>query len=343
MAALTPVVSELLCFIQNNFSSVPKSDLVSRLSGFYTAEEIVDSKNELFTVADKAKQSGLVVDLPRNVVRRTGDGKRKADAEDILDLWSRLDIAKADLPTFCAVNLSRLPPLNFSDTDLCSLSAVVFDMKSQLVDVQKKLSDVCDNVSKARVTNAPVASGVRTNPVAAGDSVRSCPPPAASAPPQAPLTSSDTVPLPAPQTVSSPARLWSDIGYGLYDAPAGADEDGYTLIQKPVRKPKPPRKILRGTKELVDGKIKTVPRRVTVFVGRLHKDTTAEELCDLLKESEIEECVCHKLPDTGKDGSKFKTAAFMVSCDIKYQDLIYKGSTWPADSELKEWIFRDKK
>ena len=82
MAAFTTVVCELLCFIQNNISSVPKFDIISRVSGYYSVNEIVDAKNEHFAVSERLKSSGLAVDLPRNVVRRAGDSKRKADTED---------------------------------------------------------------------------------------------------------------------------------------------------------------------------------------------------------------------------------------------------------------------
>ena len=44
------------------------------------------------------------MDLPRNKVRRTeGDSRRRLDSDDILELWTALDAAKAPLPTFAAI------------------------------------------------------------------------------------------------------------------------------------------------------------------------------------------------------------------------------------------------
>jgi len=75
----------------------------------------------------------------------------------------------------------------------------------------------------------------------------------------------------------------------------------------------------------------------------LHKSYPCEDLVELLKESGIDECLCRKLPDIGKDGWVYRSAAFMISCDFKYQDMIYDECTWPAYWELKEWIFNGKK
>jgi hypothetical protein len=67
-----------------------------------------------------------------------------------------------------------------------------------------------------------------------------------------------------------------------------------------------------------------------------------EDLSDLLKESGIDQCVCRKLPLTGKDGRTFTNAAFIVSFDHKYLDLVYSESTWPVECEVREWIYKDK-
>ena len=79
-------------------------NLVTWLCGFYSAEELTVAKSALFSVAKSLKLAGQKLDgMPRNVARRSGDGRRKADSEDILDLWSFLDTTKAPLPTFVDV------------------------------------------------------------------------------------------------------------------------------------------------------------------------------------------------------------------------------------------------
>src|ERR1051325_10233774 len=143
---MADVRSELLCHLQNNASSIVRSILSTSVIGFYSNEEISDAKTLLFAEADKVKLSGAVVDIPRFINRRNVDGKKKADTEDILDLWERLDVAKAKLPTFCAVKLSRLPPLSFVEADVCSLAALVLDVRNQMGEMQVKFSELASKV-----------------------------------------------------------------------------------------------------------------------------------------------------------------------------------------------------
>ena len=58
-----------------------------------------------------------------------------------------------------------------------------------------------------------------------------------------------------------------------------------------------------------------------VFVSRLHKDTTVQDLITWLDSVGICNAVCRKIEP--KDGRVFNTAAFKVSCDLKYSDKFY--------------------
>lgn len=84
-------------------------------------------------------------------------------------------------------------------------------------------------------------------------------------------------------------------------------------------------------------KVKAMPRYLTCFVGRLVKDTTAEDLCDYLSNAGIKDAYCRKLDD--KNGL-FRTAAFRVSCREIYRDLFYNENSWPDGVELRDWVFR---
>ena len=97
-----------------------------------------------------------------------------------------------------------------------------------------------------------------------------------------------------------------------------------------------PRLFKYGTGQVSD-KVKSVPRFLTCFVGRLEKDTSAEDLCSYLDEVGIKDAQCRKLED--KDGS-FRTAAFRVSCHATYKNLFYDESNWPEGVVLRDWIFR---
>jgi len=42
------IIDELLCFVQNNYSKIPNNNMVSVTAGFYTDEEIVNSKASIY-------------------------------------------------------------------------------------------------------------------------------------------------------------------------------------------------------------------------------------------------------------------------------------------------------
>jgi len=46
------VINELLCFVQNNMSSVPKANIMNVGSTFYREEETVAAKNVLYGFAE---------------------------------------------------------------------------------------------------------------------------------------------------------------------------------------------------------------------------------------------------------------------------------------------------
>jgi len=97
-----------------------------------------------------------------------------------------------------------------------------------------------------------------------------------------------------------------------------------------------------GSKIVTNAAVKTIPRRLTAFVGRLHIDTTAEDLKAFLSESGLLDVRCTKLkPPTGRE---FKTAAFCVSCPSTdgNEKLFHDECVWPEGVELRGWYFKEK-
>jgi len=76
---------------------------------------------------------------------------------------------------------------------------------------------------------------------------------------------------------------------------------------------------------------------LAAFVGRLDSETTAEELSKFLSDQGMRGVFCRKL--TAKDGRKFKTAAFYVTCAVESRDLFYNEQYWPAGVELRDWVY----
>jgi len=87
--------------------------------------------------------------------------------------------------------------------------------------------------------------------------------------------------------------------------------------------------------------VKTVPRRLTAFVGRLHEDTTTKDLTSFLAESGLQGIKCTKLKPPA--GRSFRTAAFCVSCPAEGNEhLFYSDDVCPDGAELRDWYFKEK-
>ena len=87
-------------------------------------------------------------------------------------------------------------------------------------------------------------------------------------------------------------------------------------------------------------KVQAVVRRLTAFVGRLHKDTTVEDLKALMSAAGLQKPHCYKLKN--KDVREFRTSTFQVSRSILSRDTFYDEATWPEGCELRDWIFCKK-
>lgn len=99
---------------------------------------------------------------------------------------------------------------------------------------------------------------------------------------------------------------------------------------------KPATVIGRGTAEC---SIKAVPRRLICFAGRLDIDTS-EDLTEYLTEAGVTRVRCTKLKS--ESNKTFYAAVFRVSCNESSKSVFYDETIWPADVELRDWIFYPK-
>ena len=132
------------------------------------------------------------------------------------------------------------------------------------------------------------------------------------------------------------------------DFASSLEAGDFTVVEKKPKKKVPTsHHVLTGNGAKVSNtdqsKVKAVPRpkRLFAHVGRLHIDTTEEDLQSLLTSSRVLEPRCKKLK--AKKGQVFTMAAFMVSCSVDSASVFYDKSIWPAGAELHDWYFRDRK
>ena len=119
--------SELLCFITDKRSILPLDSLVKICVDFYDEDEIFSARDLLDPL--------LSTPLPK---RKSAD-KLRATVEDTV---KALLNSSVDLPTFYAVSIARLPPV---DAKHCDMSAVLMELQGlrrEVRDIQKLQDEV---------------------------------------------------------------------------------------------------------------------------------------------------------------------------------------------------------
>jgi len=134
----------------------------------------------------------------------------------------------------------------------------------------------------------------------------------------------DTAVPPTEDTVASASNVGADLS-----------TEWVTVIarHRPASRPTPmPAVRVKGSRENVS--LMSVARKqiLLALVGRLHSDTTEEELTKYLMDEGIKGVVA-------KNGRKFNSAAFHVTCCTESRDKFYDENCWPSGVELRDWVY----
>lgn len=303
--------------------SIPKNIFIPRVSSFYDANELQTAKTLLFKEMDTIKSVNQITsnDFPKIVRHKSGENKNRLDVEDMHDAIIKLNQLNYVLPNFYAVDLTRLPSSMTSQIDIVELTEVSLSTAKQitiakeLIESNKMMLTEINNNLKQKNANQvsndfPAliqnqALSVNSNPI-----------------------HKEVTATYQPSTgnwAAQAANLRSAIG------PDGSQIDLFS--DRPMLTSG--RRAIQGSR--LSSKIKSVPRSVSVFVGRLDEATTEEELQDHLDEMGIPGAVCAKLID--KKGRNFKTAAFKVTADKSHVAALFDGLTWPENCTVREWFY----
>ena len=136
-------------FVQNNISNRVREHIVTSVCGFFTLEEVTKAKDLLFEVAERCKSMSTgLLDKPHNKLRVAEVGRAKAYVNDMLNLWEVLDTAKANLPSFGAVDMKRYPPVALADSDMFGSTVNILDVRSEMADVKSQVSTMVSQMKK---------------------------------------------------------------------------------------------------------------------------------------------------------------------------------------------------
>ena len=318
------VICESLCFSGKALKRFDKTTVIETLAKFYHDDELVAAKSELCKCvqADAGATptapgidgwSKFVNTKGAPIARRGNDPaqRRLLDAEDVVAMLTLLDANSVVLPTFVAADLDRVPGLYWCAGDVVSadvdkLSAAVDGILRRMTDMENKFDQRAMPSTTVDInTGHSAGHSAACEDVAAHASTGDLRPPA--------------------------------------DASANQTKKSFSSVAADVAMSKPTfnfKKMARGRRQADNCPIKTVPRELTCFVGRVHKDVTEEQLHDFLTGQGMKGVVCKKL--IAKDGKIFSTSAFRVSCCTESADLFYDEALWPSGVELRDWVFYPK-
>jgi hypothetical protein len=335
------LVSELLCYLLNKYGNVQIEALKKVILSFYSGKEISAAKELLFKTVFELSED-QTSGLPRNVNRRKSDSRAATELDDIVGLIDAVDEKQllTKLPEFVARKPERLPPFRADELDLCLAVRRIAELEEKVSFVATQCVQLATMVSDMKMTMSSNSLGAAINLLGSagpgvGDSIR-------------PIPSSGTQgSVTVPSNVSSDSQAstsWADMAGSVSFDPVDPVGQRRAPVQPPSTRPTLA-PVVRGAKLTGSGKgqtaIRGVPRRINAFAGRLHKDTTEDELHDLLISAGVMDAQCKKLE--AKNGREFSTAAFRVSCSITWSDAFYRSETWPAGAEVRDWVFYDRK
>ena len=110
----------------------------------------------------------------------------------------------------------------------------------------------------------------------------------------------------------------------------------------PTLPQRPPRPLcLFGTRTAITGNAKIASagvKKFVIFVGKIDKDTSEDDLVEFLEENDISGAEVRKLP--AKHEWQQKSSAFRVAVPYRLKDELLNTDLWPDSVEIREWFFK---
>jgi len=244
-------VNEVLCFIQQKCNILPYDDLLKLCTDFYSVDEI-DIARYLLACHVGHKR----LPKPRGSVKDVCVRSIAAMIKICLD-------PTVQLPSFCAVNLARLPPVHVEHADI---SALILEVSA----LRRKVRDVLQLKEEVKQLKAMLGS---TAPVSVPALATNCQIPNSN------LTDAIT-------NIPTFADLTTEIA---------RDPTAFKSVVK-----KRANKLIVG-KSSVKQEVKAVSttRNVDVFVSRLHPETQSDDLECCVKSTKTDfaiiDIICNKV------------------------------------------------
>jgi hypothetical protein len=330
--------------VVNQFSKAPRAQLKQILSHFYNDDELQVAKDTLVS----STNAYTSVTLPR-VIRRKGDNRAPAIAEDILDLFELLDEQKVlnKLPKFVAEDLLRVPTIPPQELDTYCLAKKVEQLEQKIKNIENITLDNRDKLESfgTSTDNAMTASAVGGNlqdtyseRIQTWTEVAGVHPSNTSTS-DATSTKCSTVRFKrrkqAPSLMSARAPLPSEVeeakGVG-----ASADVKVARSQSSSIKN--------FGSNTPSTCKVKpgiTLIKKAVFHIDNIDNETTIDTLKEFLKEHDINVLTCFVCKSWVKgEGAEF-VQAFRLCIRAEDEFKIMCSTIWPQGVIVRKWQFKD--
>lgn len=329
------VRNELLCYLFNNLNgSLSKSVVVARIVAFYSTHEILEAKTIFFENIEISKRSDPTINTLnlQKIVKRSNDIK---NVDEIYETYKKLTEKRCVVPTYYAVDLEKIPPSATTSNYLGELTSICNNIQSNVL-------KLCDHIQSQDSASQQITVGLlptngahklgrsKNNELLAfhDDTTSENHQTRNQVLNHATAIYDEANNAPVVSLLSATSQ-----SQNLY-ARAVSSNNGMQARQSLNTQGK---LAFSGTKPRNTCKIKTAPKKYSVFAGNFDIDTTESELVAFLNEAGIRDVRVKRLPGE-RDGYTFKTAAYVVTFDSIYKDLIYDYETWPDECNVREWV-----
>jgi outer membrane murein-binding lipoprotein Lpp len=297
------IVNEVVCVLSNNFGKTPRANIALVFGDFYTSEEICEAKKILLSIAEKLDPKPAD-ELKKIKAARSGEGKLKREIEDVLQLYTLIDLRKPSLPLFLAADTSRIASFRSNEIQINAIATNINDLKTQVSELSAAVNHcVVSSKAAAPATLSDTQTSMQT------------------------YGSSDA-------GGSTGQQMWTTVV-------AKSGGTGGSPVQRLLP---PRRKIVGSRVDGPGVKSKLLATKEVrlwhVFIGRLGKDTTDVDLTDFLQENDIVVSEVRRLKANHE--WQEKSAAFRVSVALSCKDSVMKPALWPGNVEVRDWFFKPR-
>lgn len=326
---LHPVQSEILCFIGNKTSVLTTESLVDLCASFYKLDEIESARTLL------AKY------LPNRLPKHRGSDAEKK-VKTVTDIVKTCLDSNVNLPTFYAVDLTRLPPVGVEHIDLSALLKEVVALRSEVraaTAIKEELAAVraefATMVSTMTTTNDLKSTGI------AGD---------------LPTGLTSTI---LPISINEAETATKSMAQVL----SSAIQSGSLNVSKPANKVqrvsqqaasrqaangsnvKKPRKVIVGTasNSHLKPSVDTV-RQIDIFVSRLHPGTVQSELVECITDAKGDTKVLDINCTLLKSKYEYLYSSYHIEIKVtsdnfkKAIELFTSPDTWPSGILVRRYF-----